>query len=213
MDTTVEQQLSALKLSGFLAALKEQHESRQYLDLPFEQRLKFLTDRELLLRNNKRLMRMQKDAALKINAFLEDLDYKIPTRRGIKKELILELAQGQWVQHAANMIITGPTGIGKTFIGCALGNQFLRRDISVRYHRCSNLIQSLLMAQADGSLWKVQKNLSSYKILIIDEWLRDSCSDINAQIILDVLDDRYKNSSTIFISQFPVNPISQKLSI
>ena len=213
MDTIVEQQLRDLKLSGFLAALKEQHEMLpQYSDLPFELRLRFLLDREHIVRHNKRLTRLQKDATLKINASLEDLNYEIATRRGLKKEIILELAQGQWITHAANMIITGPTGVGKTFLGCALGNKLLRSDIPLRYQRCSDLTQSLLMAQADGSLCKVQKKLSSFKLLIIDEWLRDSCSDVHARLILDVLDDRYKNTSTLFISQFPVADWYKKFS-
>lgn len=217
MDQLIEQQLRLLKLSGFLTALKEQQEMpHSYSDLPFEQRLKFLIDKEHLLRHNNRMSRLQKDAALKIsNASLEDIDYANPSRRiGIKKEALLELAQGQWIKNASNIIITGPTGVGKSFIGCALGNQFLRLDVSVRYFRSSDLMQTLLMAQADGSLSRVLKKLSStYKLLIIDEWLRDSCcSEVHARLLLDLLDDRYKATSTIFISQFPVDSWYQKFA-
>lgn len=217
MDQTIEQQLRVLKLPGFLTALKEQQEMpHSYTDLPFEQRLKFLIDKEHLLRHNNRMTRMQKEAALKINnASLEDLDYTNPRRRlGIQKEALLELAQGHWIKNASNIIITGPTGAGKTFIGCALGNQFLRLDISVRYYRASTLIQTLLMAQADGSLPRVLKKLSAtYRLLIIDEWLRDSCcSDVHARLLLDLLDDKYKATATILISQFPVDSWYQKFA-
>ncbi len=216
MNTTLEQQLRGLKLSGFSAALKEQQEMpHSYTDLPFEQRLTFLIDREYLLRHNNRMSRMQKEASLKITtASLEELDYSNPRRRlGIKKDALLELAQGQWIKNASNIIITGPTGVGKSFIGCALGNQFLRLDIPVRYFRTSLLMQTLLMAQADGSLERVLKKLSSaYKLLIIDEWLREPASDAHARLLLDLLDDRYKNTSTIFISQFPVESWYQKFT-
>lgn len=217
MDPTIEQQLRNLRLSGFLQALQEQQEMlHSYSDLTFEQRLKFLIDKETLLRHNNRHLRMQKDADLKIsNASLENLDWTNPRRRlGIKKEALLELAQGgQWIKNASNIIITGPTGAGKTFIGCALANQFLRLDIPVRYFRTSTLMQTLLMAQSDGSLQRVLKKLSSvYKILIIDEWLRDTCSDPHARLLLDLLDDRYKLTSTIFLSQLPVDCWYQKFS-
>ncbi len=213
MDTIIEQKLRDFKLAGFIAALREQEEMpNSYRDLPFEQRLTFLIDKETVLRHNNRMSRLQKEATLKIStASLEDMDYSSPTRRlGMKKEALLELAQGQWIKKASNMIITGPTGVGKTFIGCALGNQFLRLDTPVRYFRISTLMQTLLMAEADGSLTRVLKKLAAYKLLIIDEWLRDSCSDAHARLLLDLLDDRYKHTSTLFISQFPVDSWYQR---
>jgi DNA replication protein DnaC len=202
MDTIVEQ-LRALKLGGFIAALTEQKElGGQYTDIPFEQRLGFLVQRELSIRANKRLDRMQREANLKLHPALEDLSF-VPFR-GLKKASLLELAEGEWVKQAQCLIITGPTGVGKTFLASALGNKLIRRDLSVRYERAHTLAQALLVAQVDGSYQRLSKRLATCELLILDEWLRDPISEQQARLMLDLLDDRYRTKAMLFVSQFPV---------
>lgn len=202
MDTIVEQ-LRTLKLSGFIAALNEQMElGGHYVDIPFEQRLGFLVQRELSLRTNKRLERRQREANLKLHPDLEELSFA--PSRGLKKAVLLELATGNWVTQAQCLIVTGPTGVGKTFLASALGNKLIRLDMSVRYERAHTLAQVLLVAQVDGSYQRLSKKLGTYDLLILDEWLRDPLSEQQARVLLDLFDDRYRTTALLFVSQFPV---------
>jgi DNA replication protein DnaC len=201
---TIIDQIRTLRLSGFLQAFNEQRESLQYQDLSFEQRLQFLVDREVIVRANRKLDRMYREAELKIRATIDDINYDVSLGRGLKKQGILELAEGGWITQASNLIITGPTGVGKTFLACAIGDRLLRHDYQVRYFRAADLVQAIKLARADGSYVKLAAKLASYRLLIIDEWLRDPLSDAEARLLLDILDDRYRNASTLFVSQLEV---------
>jgi DNA replication protein DnaC len=194
--------LSSLKLSGFLAALREQKDSSQYERLSFDERLAFLVDKEFARREERRVSKALKDAQLKQSGTIEDVDFD--SLRGLNRAQILELSQCGWIQKNHNLIITGPTGAGKSFLACAMANQACRHQIRALYIKSSDLVLELLLAKADGSSHKLADRLNRFKLLVIDEWLRDSLSQEQAREVLDLLDDRYRACSTVFVSQLPV---------
>lgn len=194
--------LSALRLPGIKQGLEEQSLSTQYADLSFEDRLGLLIDKEWQRRENARLARGLRLARLHQNASLENLD--IDPKRGLERKFVLELAQGSWVQNHLNLIVVGPTGAGKTFLSCALGQSLCRQGFSVRYLRASRILQDLDHAHADGSYTKLLDSLAKVNLLVIDDWLRDPLSPERARNLLEVLDDRYGNNSTLVASQIPV---------
>lgn len=194
--------LSQLRLPGFRAALEEQLQNPQYADLSFEERLTFLVDRECTRRDNNRLQRNLKAAHFSLQATIEDFDFS--PARGIQRHLVLELAQGDWIHHRLNTIILGPTGVGKTYLACALGHAASRQGFSVRYHRSSRLLQAIALAHVDGSYANFLDSLARVQLLILDDWLRDPLSLNQTHDLLEVLDDRHLRSSTLIASQIPV---------
>ena len=145
--------LVALNLMGMVAALKEQLERAEYNSLAFEDRLGLLVDREALDRENRRLERNLKAAKLRSSASIEDLDLHHP--RGLDRSVILSLADAQWVGAHRNVLIVGPTGVGKTYLACALAHAALRRGHTALYLRAPRLLTELALARADGRLPKV----------------------------------------------------------
>lgn len=203
MNEQLCEQLRNLHLVGFIHAIQEQSESLQhYQELTFEERLGFLVQKECMRRDNKRLIGRLKSARLKQSATIDQIDFSIA--RGLQKKKFLELAQLEWVQQHHNLTIIGPTGVGKSFLACTLGDKACKNGLAVRYFKTSALISALLSAKADGSFPRLSANLAKVDLLIIDEWLREPLSEANAREILDLLDDRYRKSSTIFATQFPV---------
>ena len=202
INQTIEQ-LQTLRLSGCVQALREQLEDSKYQDLPFEQRLALIVDREHLRRHNYRLEKRIKDAHLKQCAAIENVDFQTP--RQLNKALLLELASGSWIQNHQNLFIIGATGLGKTFIACALANKACRIGLRALYIKAADLITNLLLARADGSFAAYSTKLAKFDLLIVDEWLRSPLSELQSREILDLVDDRYGNHSTIFVSQLPVS--------
>lgn len=196
------QKLTEMYLYGFAQGLKEQQESTQYAALSFEERIAMLVDKEHMKRQNSRLQARLKAARFPLAASVEDLDFS--ARRNLKRTEVLSLAQGAWVENSLNIIITGPTGAGKTYMACALGEKACRDGFSVMYQKASDLSASLLLARADGSYPKLLTKLCGIKIMVIDEWMRDPLPARTAREFLDLLDARYNKSSTIFIAQTPV---------
>lgn len=161
--------LNQLKLFGMVEALTEQTQSSIYSGLSFEERLGMLVDRELTLRDNRRLTNLLRGARLRYNsACPEEIDFRTP--RGLAKDVILSLMQNGWVKGKQNVIITGPTGSGKTFIACAQANSACRNGHSAHYIRLPRLLQELHIARGDGSYGKLLTRLAKYAILIIDDW-------------------------------------------
>ncbi len=195
--------LSVLRLSAFRRGLEEQFNTPQYADLSFEERLALLVDLECIHRNNNRLRRRLKKAQLHLSATLEDFDFS--PSRGVEQSLVLELAQGNWILNHLNAIVSGPTGAGKTFLGCALGHAACRADFTVRYFRTPRFLQDLKLAHADGSYPKLLSSLAKFQLLIFDDWMRDALTLVQSQDLLDILDDRYGRSSTMVVTQVPVN--------
>lgn len=199
---TLLNSLSRLRLSAFRTALEEQLANPQYDQLPFEERLMLLVDRECQQRDQNRTRRRIRQAAFQQTAFIEEIDFS--PGRGLKRSQLLQLADGSWLRKALNLIILGPTGAGKTYIACALGRAAIHQQVIVRYFRMPRFFQELRMAQMDGSWLRLVRSLAKTDLLIFDDWLRDPLSLAETQQLLDILDDRYNHSSTLLVSQYPV---------
>lgn len=201
--------LTQLHLPAFRKGIEEQITHPRYADLPFEERLSMLADLELLQRDNSRLQRRLKNAHFHLDAVLEDFDFS--ASRGIDKHQVLELSHGAWITNHLNIIVSGPTGAGKTFLGCALGHASCRADFSVRYFRTPRFLQDLKLAHADGSYPKLLAALAHFDLIIFDDWMRDALSLAQSQDLLDILDDRYQRSSTMVVTQIPVEAWHERI--
>ncbi len=194
--------LTQLRLPAFRTGLEEQLRNPQYAELSFEERLALLIDLECTRRADNRLKRRLKAARLQLPATIESIDFS--PSRGIERHLVLELAQGEWIRHHLNIIVLGPTGVGKTFLTCALAHSACRHDFTVRYQRTSRFLHQTKLSHADGSYPKLLNSLARIQLLVFDDWLRDPLTPSQSQDLLDILDDRYGRSSTIVATQVPV---------
>jgi len=202
MDNHIIEHLKELRLIGFVEGVQEQRTLTSYRDLPFEERLSLLVERERVRRDNVRLLQRLKNAKLKSSLSIEDITFEVA--RGIDKSRLLELASGVWLSQVHNLIITGPTGVGKTSIASALGDRACRLGFSVFYTKADDLIAELLMARSEGSAKVLRAKLARFSLLIIDEWMRDPLKAAQARELLNVLDERCRKASTLFVSQIPV---------
>jgi DNA replication protein DnaC len=194
--------LTQLRLSAFRVALEEQLHNPQYADLPFEDRLGLLVDRECTHRDNNRLKRRLKAARLPLPATMEDLD--LSASRGLDRRLILQLAQGEWIRQHLNILVLGPTGVGKSFLACALAQAACRHNFNVRCQRTSRLLHQTALSHADGSYPKLLDAFARVQLLVLDDWLRDPLTRPQSQDLLEILDDRYGRSSTMVATQVPI---------
>ena len=144
-----------------------------------------------------------------MDATLEDFDFT--PARGIDRHLVLELAHAAWIGHHLNTIVSGPTGAGKTFLGCALGHYACREDFTVRYFRAPRFLQDLKLAHADGYYPKLLAALAHFDLIIFDDWMRDALSLVQSQDLLDILDDRYGRSSTMVVTQIPIEAWHERI--
>ena len=196
------EKLYALKLNGLAEALQDQLQQPACKELPFEERLGLLVDRQWTWRENRRLARLLRNAKLKMNASLEDLDYRHP--RGLDKSIILSLATCDWIQKSQNILITGPTGTGKTFLACALAHKACREGYSALYTRAPRLFQDLALARGDGSFASLLKTLAKTRVLLIDDLGLAPLTDPERRDLLEIIEDRHSLSSTIVTSQLPI---------
>ncbi len=157
---------------------------------------------ECTRRDNRSLQRRMKAARFSLPATLEDLN--LSPARGLDRGFVLELAQGEWIRHHLNILVLGPTGVGKSYLACALGQAACRQSFSVRYHRTSRLLHEIMLSHADGSFPKLLSNLARMPLLILDDWLRDPLSAAQARDLLEIVDDRYGQASTLLATQVPV---------
>ena len=197
------EKLAQMKLTGLLEGLREQIDNQDLSQLSFEERFGLLVDKEFVLRENRRLTRRLQEARLKIRAEIENIDYQ--TSRGLDKSFFLELAACSWIHNHHNLIITGPTGIGKTYLACALAHKACREGYRSIYYHFPRLLTDLSISKAEGTYHKLAFTLAKRDLLIIDDWLRDPLTAEQARFILDLFDDRFRNSSTLLSSQFPVS--------
>ena len=194
--------LRALNLGGMARALVEQIENADYHALAFDDRLGLLVDREAQDRDNRRLARNLQTAKLRSDACVEDLDFR--AARGLDRAQLLGLADVHWVTHHHNILVTGPTGTGKTFVSCALAHAALRRGHTALYLRAPRLLGDLALARADGRLPRLLASWARVDVLLIDDFaLRPLLPEQTADL-LEVIEDRAGRRSTIVASQLPV---------
>ena len=160
--------LHALRCTGMATALAEQLGSPQVEALSFEERLGLLVDRELTERNSRQLTNRLRRARLRHAACVEDIDFRQP--RGLDKDLVLSLADGRWIRDHLNLLITGPAGVGKTWISCALTHSACRLGYSASYRRLPRLLTELAIARADGRYAKLLASIAKTSVLVIDDW-------------------------------------------
>ena len=202
--------LTRLRLPGFRVGLQEQWENPHYAELSFDERLALLVDLECTRRDNSSLQCHTKAARFALPATIEDLD--LSPARGLDRSLILELAQGEWIGRHLNTLVLGPTGAGKSYLACSLGQAACRQGFSVRYHRTSRLLHEMMLSHADGSFAKLLAGLARVQLLILDDWLRDPLAASQARDLLEILDDRYGRSSTLVATQVPVEDWHARLA-
>jgi DNA replication protein DnaC len=195
--------LEALRFSGMVKALTEQMAVPDIEELSFEERLGLLVDREMTEREDRRLKTRLRQAKLKQSACVEDIDYRQP--RGLDKSLILDLSRCQWIKRHLNIMITGPTGVGKTWIACALAQKACREGHRALYLRLPKLLQELPIAKGDGTYIKLLARLAKIDVLILDDWGLSKLMAEQRRDLLEILEDRYDSRSTIVTSQLPVD--------
>lgn len=196
-------QLRTLKLNGMADALEQQLEQpATHNDLGFVERLTLLTDREACSRNNTRVARLLKTAQLKIQAQPDEVDYT--HQRGLDKSVFASLLSGQWIADHQNIFLTGPTGCGKTYLACVLATQACRQGYSVRYFRTSRLLETLSIAHHDGRFSKLITQLAKTDVIVLDDWGLEKLNLGQRNDLLELMEDRHGNKSTLITSQLPV---------
>lgn len=196
-------QLKALKLDGMAHAFTEQFTQRAADSLSFEERFGLLVDRECAHRDSRRIGRLLKLARLKVSsACVEDIDYR--TGRGLDKRQIASFASCDWIRAAQSILMTGPTGVGKTWLACALGQQACRSGFSVLYVRVPRLFEELRIAHGDGSFTRKLQTIAKTDLLILDDWGLHPLSQNERADLLEIIDDRVATRSTLITSQLPV---------
>ncbi len=194
--------LRALRLRAMSETYVAQRQDQSILAMDFDARLALLVDAEVLSRENRKLTRYLKEAKLRIaQACLEDLDYA--PRRDLDRTLIRQLATCQWIVEHRNVLITGATGVGKTYVACALGHQACRQGYRTLYRRLPRLFQELALARADGSYATLLARFARIDCLIIDDWGLGTITDLQRQDLLEVIEDRDAARSTVITSQLP----------
>lgn len=197
------ERLIALGFTGMAKALDEQRQSgATFESLDFEDRLGLLVDREAAERDAKRLTTRLKFAALRQAACVEDLDMRTP--RGIDRAVMAHLIDGGWSLRHENLLITGPAGLGKSWIACALGHKACRDGRRVLYHRAPRLFEALALARGDGRHARMLKAIERTELFILDDWGLSVLTTAERRDLLEILEDRHGRGSTIVTSQLPV---------
>ena len=197
------QQLRTLRVPGMVEALEQQLEQpATHNDLSFEERLGLMIDREITHRANNKVDRLLKAEKLKLQAYPEDINYTHP--RGLDKSQFASLLSGQWIEHHQNVLLTGATGCGKTYLGCVLATQACKQGYSVRYFRTSRLLEQLSIAHGDGRFSKLLNQLAKTDVLVLDDWGLESLTLGQRNDVLELMEDRHGNRSTLITSQVPI---------
>ena len=200
LEQTFEQ-LNAMRMHGLSRALQEQLASDNFNKLAFDERISMLVDREYNDRESRKLTRRLQQARLREKACIEDIDYRHP--RGLDKGVISRLSTCQWVAKHQNVIITGLTGVGKTYLSCALADKACREGYTALYRRLPRLMYEVLQARADGSYTKLLARIAKTDILVIDDWGLSPIDESQRRDLLEVIEDRHQSRSTVVTSQLP----------
>jgi len=195
--------LQTLKFYGMLKALDEQMNMTDIDKLSFEDRLGLLIDREQTERQNRRMTTRLRKAKLRQSACVEDINFRHP--RGLDKQLFLTLTSCQWITDHHNVIIIGPTGVGKTYLACALAQKACRQDLSALYFRLPRLLNELSIAKADGRFGKILSTIARTDLLILDDWGLSKFVKEQRHDFLEILEDRHGLKSTLITSQLPID--------
>lgn len=198
-----QERLIALGLGGMAKAFDDQRRQPDIAALSFEERLALLLDRETTDRENKRLVARLRFAALRQVAVVEDVDLR--SARGLDRALFQKLAAGDWIDRKQNLLILGPTGVGKSWLACALGHKACRDDRSVAYHRVPRMLEALALARGDGRYARMLKAIGRVQVLILDDWGLTPLNAEQRRDLLEIMDDRHGKGSTIVTSQVPVD--------
>jgi len=195
--------LRTLKFYGMIQGLHDQAQHPAIEQLSFEERLGLLVDREMTDRLGRRLKNRLLQARLKQNASLEDIDYQV--NRGLDKALIHSLHDCQWVKKSLNILITGPTGVGKSWIACALAQKACREGYTATYLRVPRLLQEMALSKGDGSYNKLFNKLGKTDVLLLDDWGLATLTPEQRRDLLEILEDRHGSHSTLVTSQLPLD--------
>jgi DNA replication protein DnaC len=194
--------IEQLRLFGMAKALREQLQNQKATNLSFEERLGLLVDREMTERENRRLVTRLRTAKLRVSAAIEDIDFRQP--RGLDKSLILSLASNQWITEHHNLLIIGPTGVGKSYLACALSHKACRDGHAVLYQRLPRLLEELALSHHDGRYRKLMKSLLKADLLVLDDFGLAPLTTEQQRDLLEIIEDRYDRRSTLVTSQLPV---------
>jgi DNA replication protein DnaC len=194
--------LHAMKLHGLADAFRAQLETTETSQLSFEERLALLVDQQWLWKENRALARRLRAAHLKELGVIEDVDYQHP--RGLDRKLVRTLSSSDWVRQHQCVLLLGPTGIGKSWLACALAQKACRDGFSVLHKRTSELFRELAVAHVDGSIGRLLLRLSRIDVLLLDDFAMAPLKDAERRDFLEIFDDRYQRRSLILTSQMPV---------
>jgi DNA replication protein DnaC len=198
---TIEK-LHAMKLHGMADAFHTQLQTIDTAQLSFEERLALLVDQQWLWKENRALARRLRFAHLKERGVMEDIDYQHP--RGLDRKLMRTLATSEWVRQHQHLLLIGPTGIGKSWLGCTLAQKACHDGFSVLHKRTSELFRELAIAHADGSIGRLLVRLSRIDVLLLDDFAMAPLKDTERRDFLEICDDRYQRRSLILTSQMPL---------
>jgi len=196
------ERLRGLGLAAMADALIEMQGSSNATDLTREDWLGLLLEREVTARDNQRLSRRLRQARLRQNAVIEDADFRTP--RGLDRALFHRLAGCEWIRHSQHLVISGPTGVGKSWLACALGHKACREGFSVIYRRAPRLFAELATARGEGRLARLLATLERTRLLILDDWGPEPLSAEQRRDLLEIVEDRYEKGSLLITSQIPV---------
>jgi DNA replication protein DnaC len=197
------EKMNAMKLSAMAEAFEQQLGSGEHAKLSFEERLGLLVDCEWTAREQRKLTRRLRAAKTRYKtASLEDVNFKHP--RGLNRQQVLSLGSCSWIQDQHNLLITGPTGIGKSFLACAFVERACRRGFTARYIRMPRLLHEVAVGRGDGSYTRLLARLAKIELLAIDDWLLAPLRDAERRDLIEVIEDRSEHASTLIASQLPV---------
>lgn len=195
--------MNALKLFGMAKGFGDRMGDPKHADLSHAEFVGMLVDDERTYRENRRLKSLLKNARLRVSdAALEDIDYRHP--RGLEKAQVRELATPRWIEARRNVLIVGATGIGKTYLACALGNMAARAGFTVLYQRAPRMFESLAQARGDGSHLRLIERLGRVQVLVVDDFLLAPLSASERRDFMEIVEDRYRTGATVIASQLPI---------